>query len=70
MNNATLWANLIEGRLARNYREAANTLIAAGVSDEDAEKAAYEGLCHLHYRLLRERMKASEEGRFATPPGV
>lgn len=63
MNNQTLWANLIEGRLADDYRRAANTLIAAGVSDEDAEKAAYDGLCHLHYRLMRERMKQGEEGR-------
>lgn len=63
MNNQTLWSSVLEGRLRMNYRQAINELISAGVADEDAEKAAYDALCQLHFKLMRERMKQGEEGR-------
>ena len=57
MSVEQMWIGLVKDRLRNNYREAVNTLIAAGISEQDAECAAADALASLWWDGVVESRK-------------
>ena len=51
MTEMQMWAEAVLGRLRADWRNAVNTLVAAGISEDDARHAASQALRELAEEL-------------------